>query len=145
LISPFVGRILDWHKAKTGKEFAPADDPGVQSVRAIYSYYKKYDHPTEVMGASFRNVGEILELAGCDLLTISPGLLAELQNNSARVERKLIPQTAAASDTQRIDFNEAGFRWMLNEDAMATEKLSEGIRLFHADAVKLAGLIAAKL
>lgn len=146
LVSPFVGRILDWHKAETGKDFAPADDPGVQSVRAIYDYYKKYGHPTEVMGASFRNAGEILELAGCDLLTISPQLLGELKKSTASIQRKLSPEKAAASSIAKIDnLDEKKFRWLLNEDAMATEKLSEGIRLFHADAEKLAKYVTEKL
>jgi transaldolase len=145
LISPFVGRILDWHKAKTGKDYAPAEDPGVQSVHTIYAYYKKFGYQTEVMGASFRNVEEILELAGCDLLTVSPQLLAELKKSSAPVQRKLSPQLAAASDLQKIELDEKKFRWLLNEDAMATEKLAEGIRLFHADAVKLTKLVAEKL
>jgi transaldolase len=137
LISPFVGRILDWFKAKTSKDYAPAEDPGVLSVKEIYSYYKKYGHQTEVMGASFRNKGEIMELAGCDLLTISPQLLAELKSTNEPLERKLSPSNAAASDIPKWTLDEKSFRWKLNEDAMATEKLSEGIRLFNADAVKL--------
>jgi len=137
LISPFVGRILDWHKAKAGKDFAPKDDPGVLSVKQIYAYYKKFGHDTEIMGASFRNKGEILELAGCDLLTISPPLLAELKASSDPVERKLEPSTARLDQIQQLDLDEKKFRWLLNEDAMATEKLAEGIRLFNADAVKL--------
>src|SRR6266568_7645082 len=145
LISPFVGRILDWHKKATGKDYTAAEDPGVQSVKSIYAYYKKFGCQTEVMGASFRNAGEILELAGCDLLTISPNLLAELQKSLAPVERKLSPQIAAAPDLQRIELNEKKFRWLLNEDAMATEKTAEGIRLFNADAVKLEKYIAGKL
>jgi transaldolase len=145
LISPFVGRILDWYKAKTGKDYAPAEDPGVVSVKEIYSYYKKYGHPTEVMGASFRNVGEILELAGCDLLTISPNLLAELKKSTAPVERKLSPSIAKESDIPRIELDEKKFRWMMNEDAMATEKTAEGIRVFNADAVKLEKYIAERL
>src|SRR5207249_3002774 len=102
LISPFVGRILDWYKKNTGKDYPSAEDPGVQSVRAIYAYYKKFGYKTEVMGASFRNVGEILELAGCDLLTISPDLMAELQRSTAPVVRKLDPKTAAGSPIERI-------------------------------------------
>ena len=145
LISPFVGRILDWHKAKTGKDFAAAEDPGVVSVRSIYAYYKKFGHTTEVMGASFRNVGEILELAGCDLLTISPNLLAELQKSTAPVPRKLSPEIGAASDLARIDVSEKSFRFLLNEDAMATEKTAEGIRSFVADTVKLEKYIAERL
>lgn len=145
LISPFVGRILDWHKAKTGKDFPAAEDPGVVSVQTIYAYYKKFSHATEVMGASFRNVGEILELAGCDLLTISPNLLAELKKSSAPIARKLSPQTAAANPIQRLDLDEKKFRWLFNEDAMATEKTAEGIRNFHADALKLEKYLAEKL
>jgi transaldolase len=137
LISPFVGRILDWHKQKTGKDYTAEQDPGVLSVREIYNYYKKFGHPTEVMGASFRNAGEILELAGCDLLTISPNLLAELNKSQAPVARKLDPKQAASVDLERMDLTEKEFRWRLNEDAMATEKLAEGIRLFAADARKL--------
>ncbi|MGN6555839.1 MAG: transaldolase [Verrucomicrobiota bacterium] len=145
LISPFVGRILDWHKAKTGKDFAPAEDPGVQSVQEIYTYYKKFDHATEVMGASFRNKGEILELAGCDLLTISPQLLGELKSGTEAIERKLRPESAKASRLERLNLDEKKFRWLLNEDAMATEKTAEGIRQFNADAVKLEQFITAKL
>src|SRR3954466_7427473 len=128
LISPFVGRIYDWYKASTKKEYTGAEDPGVQSVQEIYTYYKKFGYKTEVMGASFRNVGQILELAGCDLLTISPELLDQLAHSSAPVERKLEPSAAKGSDVQRIDLDEKKFRWLLNEDAMATEKLAEGIR-----------------
>ena len=145
LISPFVGRIMDWYKAKEKKDFAPAEDPGVISVKEIYSYYKKFGHATEVMGASFRNVGEIQELAGCDLLTISPQLLGELQKSSAPLARKLSPEIARESNIEKMPLDEKKFRWLLNENAMATEKTSEGIRLFNADAVKLARFIAAKL
>jgi len=145
LISPFVGRILDWNKAKAGKDFAPADDPGVKSVREIYAYYKKFGYKTEVMGASFRNTGEVLELAGCDLLTISPHLLAELKNSTAPVTRKLSPAMAADSKLEKLALDEKKFRWMMNEDAMATEKTAEGIRLFNADALKLQDLIAKML
>ena len=145
LISPFVGRILDWYKAHTGKDYPPAKDPGVESVRAIYNYYKKFGYPTEVMGASFRNVGEILELAGCDALTISPQLLGELKKSTAPLERKLDPAKAASADVTKINVDEKTFRWLLNEDAMATEKLSEGIRLFHADTVKLMQFVGEKL
>ena len=145
LISPFVGRILDWHKAKTGKDFTGAEDPGVQSVTAIYNYYKKFGHGTEVMGASFRNVGEILELAGSDLLTISPNLLAELKGSTAPVEKKLDAAAASSMDIERIELNEPAFRWMYNEDALATEKTAEGIRNFAADTVKLEELIAGML
>jgi transaldolase len=145
LISPFVGRILDWYKAKTGKDYAPAEDPGVLSVREIYTYYKKFGHATEVMGASFRNVGEILELAGCDLLTISPSLLAELKKSTAPVERKLSPSLARESNITRLELDEKKFRYLLNDDAMATEKTAEGIRVFAADTVKLEKYIAEKL
>lgn len=145
LISPFVGRILDWHKKSTGKDYAPAEDPGVTSVQKIYAYYKKFGHNTEVMGASFRNAGEILELAGCDLLTISPTLLGELKKSTAPVARKLSPEIAATKDVQRLKVDEKTFRWLMNEDAMATEKTSEGIRLFNADALKLEKFIAEKL
>ena len=145
LISPFVGRILDWFKKSTGKDFAPAEDPGVLSVKEIYSYYKQFGHDTEVMGASFRNKGEILELAGCDLLTISPQLLGELKSSHDPVERKLNPDQARNAKIERLESNEKKFRWLLNEDAMATEKLSEGIRLFHADAKKLEQYLAQRL
>jgi len=145
LVSPFVGRILDWHKKSTGKDYAPAEDPGVVSVKEIYAYYKKFGHGTEVMGASFRNKGEILELAGCDLLTISPQLLGELKSETSPVERKLSPTIAKESKIERLQLDEKRFRWLLNENAMATEKTAEGIRLFNADAQKLAQFIAAKL
>ena len=145
LISPFVGRILDWHKAKTGKDYPAAEDPGVVSVKNIYDYYKKFGHSTQVMGASFRNVGEILELAGCDLLTISPNLLAELQKSTAPLIRKLDPEVAKKSAIEPLQLDEKRFRFLMNEDAMATEKTSEGIRNFVADTVKLEQFIAAKL
>jgi transaldolase len=144
LISPFVGRILDWHKKSTGKDFNGAEDPGVKSVTQIYTYYKKFGHQTEVMGASFRNKGEILELAGCDLLTIAPALLAELKASTEPVVRKLDPAKAAASDLRKVSFDEKSFRFALNEDAMATEKTAEGIRLFSVDIVKLEQLILQK-
>ncbi len=145
LISPFVGRIMDWHKAKTGQEFSPSEDPGVQSVTRIYNYYKKYDYATEVMGASFRNIGEITELAGCDLLTISPKLLDQLQETRGEIQRKLSRASAVASSDERVTLNESAFRWELNEDACATEKLSEGIRRFAADTEKLESFIHLKL
>ncbi len=145
LISPFVGRIYDWFKKSTGQEYTGADDPGVQSVRRIYAYYRQFGYPVEVMGASFRNTGQILELAGCDLLTIGPGLLAELQSTEGTVERKLSPELAAAEPQERIELDEKSFRFLLNEDAMATEKTAEGIRLFAADIVKMEALIAGKL
>lgn len=145
LISPFVGRILDWHKTKTGEEYSPAKDPGVQSVKEIYAYYKKFGHPTEVMGASFRNIGEILELAGCDLLTISPTLLGELMSSNESVERKLSPEAAKQAKVRKLALNERKFRWLLNENAMATEKTAEGIRSFAADTVKLQKYLATKM
>jgi transaldolase len=145
LISPFVGRILDWYKKSAGKDFAPAEDPGVLSVKEIYGYYKKFGHETEVMGASFRNKGEILELAGCDLLTISPQLLGELKSNTEPVERKLSPAIARESKIERLEINESKFRWLMNENAMATEKTPEGIRLFNADAMKLQEVISGRL
>ncbi len=145
LISPFVGRILDWHKAATGKDYQGEDDPGVQSVRAIYNYYKKFGYKTEVMGASFRNKGEILALAGCDLLTISPGLLAELQSSTEPVIPHLTPAEAAKSDLNKLSLDEKTFRFMLNEDAMATEKTAQGIRNFAADIVKLETLVEGML
>jgi len=145
LISPFVGRILDWHKKSTGKDFAPAEDPGVLSVKEIYAYYKNFGYATEVMGASFRNKGEILELAGCDLLTISPQLLGELKSSNDSLERKLSPALARDSKVERLALDEKKFRWLLNENAMATEKTAEGIRLFNADALKLQDYVAARL
>lgn len=144
LISPFVGRILDWHKKAAGRDFTGAEDPGVQSVTRIYNYYKKHGHATEVMGASFRNKGEIIELAGCDLLTIAPALLGELQAGTEPITRKLDPRLAAAADLPRASFDEKAFRFALNEDAMATEKTAEGIRLFSADILKLEHLIRQK-
>ncbi len=144
LISPFVGRILDWYGKSTGKDYTPAEDPGVISVTEIYNYYKKFGYTTEVMGASFRNQGQILELAGCDLLTISPALLGELQQGTAPVIRKLDPVAAKLVHATKISFDEKGFRFALNEDAMATEKTAEGIRQFSADIVKLELLLAQK-
>lgn len=133
LISPFVGRILDWYKKDTGIEYTAENDPGVLSVTRIYNYYKKHGYKTEVMGASFRNTGEILGLAGCDLLTISPALLDELRNNDAAIDQKLSAKHAVTEGEDKIEMNEKAFRWMMNEDAMATEKLSEGIRNFAKD------------
>jgi transaldolase len=144
LISPFVGRILDWHKKSTGKDFSPTEDPGVKSVTQVYTYYKRFGYKTEVMGASFRNKGEITELAGCDLLTIAPALLGELKASTDPLVRKLDPVAAKTADLKKVSFDEKGFRFALNEDAMATEKTSEGIRLFSADIVKLEQLIAKK-
>ena len=147
LISPFVGRILDWYKKSTGKvEYAPAEDPGVVSVTRIYNYYKTYGYQTEVMGASFRNIGEITELAGCDLLTISPQLLEELQKGTGTLTRKLdASKAAAANKDAKISLDEKAFRWAHNEDPMATEKLAEGIRQFGVDTVKLEKAIGPKL
>jgi transaldolase len=138
LISPFVGRILDWYKKSRGVDSIPApEDPGVQSVAHIYDYFKKFGYKTEIMGASFRNTGEIIELAGCDLLTISPKLLEELRTTDGKLVRKLDPAAGKNSDLKKITLDEKAFRWMLNDDAMATEKLAEGIRHFSADLVKL--------
>lgn len=142
LISPFVGRIYDWFKKANNTDYSGADDPGVQSVQRIYTYYKKFGYRTEVMGASFRNTSQIIELAGCDLLTISPELLQKLSDSKAPITQKLSPQLAAATTLEKITLDEKAFRFMLNEDAMATEKLAEGIRLFCADAVKLDKLVA---
>ena len=130
LISPFVGRILDWYKKETGKDYVGAEDPGVQSVTQIYNYYKKFGYKTEVMGASFRNIGEICELAGCDLLTISPKLLEQLQETEADLPRKLDPDQAATLDIVKINLDQATFAKMHAEDAMASEKLTEGIQGF---------------
>jgi len=141
LISPFVGRILDWHRAKFDKDFEGADDPGVQSVIQIFNYYKKFGYPTEVMGASFRNTGEIKELVGCDLLTIGPKLLEEMQQDFSSVELKLSEVQAMNSNISKLDINEQIFRFLLNEDAMATEKIAEGIRKFSADVRSLESLL----
>ncbi len=138
LISPFVGRILDWYKKNTGTpSYAPAEDPGVISVKAIYNYLKKFDFKTVVMGASFRNKEEIVELAGCDLLTISPNLLKELASSNEPLERKLSIETAKADPVKRVPLNEAQFRYSFNEDPMAVDKLADGIRNFAKDAIKL--------
>lgn len=145
LISPFVGRIYDWFKKETGNEYTGADDPGVQSVQEIYTYYRKFGFETEVMGASFRNTGQILELAGCDLLTIGTGLLEELQNANGPVEKKLDPGMAAQSDIEAIAMDEKTFRFMMNEDAMAIEKTAQGIRSFSADIRQMEKLIADKM
>ncbi|MFC3686527.1 transaldolase [Hydrogenophaga luteola] len=146
LISPFVGRIYDWYKKQAGAKWdeaamAGANDPGVQSVRAIYNFYKKHGIATEVMGASFRNVGQITALAGCDLLTISPDLLAQLQASEAPLAKALDAQAAQAMDIPFVQYDEAAFRFALNEDAMATEKLAEGIRAFVADTIKLEAMM----
>jgi transaldolase len=145
LISPFVGRILDWHKKAQGKDsYPPAEDPGVVSVTRIYNYYKTHGIETIVMGASFRNIGEITELAGCDRLTIAPNLLKELADTFTELPMKLNAKTAKSNEG-KIELNESQFRYMLNEDAMATEKLAEGIRNFAADLIKLENLVKAKL
>jgi transaldolase len=144
LISPFVGRIYDWYKAAKKVDDIPLEeDPGVASVARIYNYYKRHGYPTQVMGASFRKTGQILNLAGCDLLTIAPDLLLKLSNTEGQVERKLSPDTAP--DVKKIHLDEKAFRWEHNEDAMATEKLAEGIRKFDADARKLEKVVASAL
>ncbi|MFT3813902.1 MAG: transaldolase [Acidovorax sp.] len=146
LISPFVGRIYDWYKKQAGANWdeaamAGANDPGVRSVQAIYNHYKRFGVKTEVMGASFRNVGQIIALAGCDLLTIAPELLAQLAAADAPLARALDADAARQLDLSAVQYDEAGFRYALNEDAMATEKLAEGIRAFAADAIKLEALM----
>ncbi len=146
LISPFVGRIMDWYKKNERPEgYAPDQDPGVRSVKDIYNYYKKFGYKTQIMGASFRNSGEILELAGCDLLTISPTFLKELQSTEGDVPRKLDPETAKKQDLRQLHPEEKDFRYLLNENAMATEKLAEGIRHFVADLEKLKNFIDEKM
>lgn len=145
LISPFVGRITDWYRRETGRDIPPEEDPGVASVARIYDYYKKFDYPTQVMGASFRRVEQIVALAGCDLLTISPALLEQLATAPGELARRLDPQRARQSAGERLDLDEKRFRWLHNEDAMATEKLAEGIRRFDADARKLARYAAERL
>ncbi|MGS0742572.1 transaldolase [Glaciimonas sp. GG7] len=141
LISPFVGRIYDWYKKSTGLEYIGANDPGVQSVKQVYNYFRKFGYATEVMGASFRNTSQIIELAGCDLLTISPDLLQKLAENNDPISRKLSPEASKTVDIEKISLDESAFRNMLNDDAMGTEKLAEGIRQFSADAVKLEKMI----
>ncbi|WP_420422489.1 transaldolase [Simkania sp.] len=142
LISPFVGRILDWYKKAEGKDgYPPDEDPGVLSVTKIFNYYKKFGHKTQIMGASFRNMDEIIELAGCDLLTIAPKLLKELSEAEGTVPRKLCPDKAQEMDLEKLNVDEKAFRWMVNDDAMATEKLAEGIRNFAKDTVKLEKMI----
>ncbi len=148
LISPFVGRIYDWYKKSAGASWdeaasAGVNDPGVKSVRQIYQYYKRFGIDTEVMGASFRNVGQITALAGCDLLTISPDLLAQLSATDTPIARALDPKQSKSMDLAEVTYDEASFRYALNEDAMATEKLAEGIRAFAADAIKLEQLMKA--
>jgi transaldolase len=141
LISPFVGRIYDWYRAKNGTDYVGADDPGVKSVARIYYYFKKFGYPTEIMGASFRNTGQIMALAGCDLLTISPDLLSVLAQSVEPVSLQLNAVGAQALSIDRVRFDEKGFRFELNEDAMASDKLSEGIRAFVADSQRLDKLI----
>jgi transaldolase len=146
LISPFVGRIYDWYKKDRKVDHIPGpEDPGVLSVREIYIYYKKFGYKTEIMGASFRNTEEIIELAGCDLLTISPNLLEELESTGGVLERRLDPENARFADIKMVPEDEKTFRWMLNENAMATEKLAEGIRRFTADLIRLEQFILAQL
>ena len=145
LISPFVGRIYDWYKKANNRDYQGAEDPGVQSVNEIYNYYKKFGYPTEVMGASFRNTSQIIELAGCDLLTISPELMKELSESTEPVERKLSPEKAKSAQIERLEMDEKKFRYLVNDNAMATEKTAEGIRKFAADVVKLEKLVASKL
>jgi transaldolase len=145
LVSPFVGRILDWHKKNVGTPVSAADEPGVVLVRNIFNYYKKFGYETEIMGASFRNTGEIIQLAGCDLLTIAPNLLNELEQTQGLLENKLNPEMAKNQNLEKISIDEKKFRWMMNEDAMATDKLSEGIRKFSEDIIKLEKLLTLKL
>ena len=145
LISPFVGRIYDWYKKENKRDYSGPEDPGVQSVQEIYSYYKKFGHKTEVMGASFRNVGQIRELAGCDALTISPELMKELAESQEPLERKLDPEKAKQAKIDKLEMDEKKFRWLLNENAMAYEKTGEGIRKFAADVVKLEEFVASKI
>jgi len=147
LISPFVGRILDWHKAHTGKTYSKEEDPGVASVKSIFDYYKKYGYNTIVMGASFRNTGEITELAGCDYLTIAPNLLEELMNSTEAVPKKLVAEGAKSLDIEKKTYidDEANFRFDFNEDTMAVEKLREGISKFAADAVTLKDILKQKI
>src|ERR1700693_6289478 len=146
LISPFVGRIYDWYKAANKRDYSGPEDPGVQSVQEIYTYYKKFGYRNEVMGASFRNVGQILELAGCDLLPISPELMKQLSESHEPVERKLAPEKAKNADVKRLgELDEKKFRYLVNQDAMATEKTAEGIRKFAADIAKLEKFVASKI
>src|SRR2546426_6726364 len=145
LISPFVGRIYDWYKKENKRDYSGPEDPGVQSVQEIYTYYKKFGYATEVMGASFRNVGQIIELAGCDCLTISPEFVEELSKSNKTGERKLIPEKKKEEKIDKLELDEKKFRWMLNDNAMAYEKTGDGIRKFAADVVKLEKFVASKL
>ncbi|BES90888.1 Probable transaldolase [Nesidiocoris tenuis] len=145
LISPFVGRILDWYVQKSGKQLSADEDPGVHFVTNTYNYYKKYGYKTQVMGASFRNIGEVKSLAGCDLLTISPKLLEELNSSNDAVPQKLSAKSATACQMDKLSLNESAFRWMLNNDEMANDKLSDGIRKFAADGDKLCALLKASI
>jgi transaldolase len=145
LISPFVGRIYDWYKKEYKRDYTGPEDPGVQSVNEIYTYYKKFEYRTEVMGASFRNIGQIRELAGCDALTISPELMKELSESTEPLERKLDPEKAKSAKIDKLELDEKKFRWLLNENAMAYEKTGEGIRKFAADVAKLEKFVASKL
>jgi transaldolase len=145
LISPFVGRIYDWYKAHEKRDYTGPEDPGVQSVQEIYNYYKKFGYKTEVMGASFRNVGQIRELAGCDCLTISPELMKELAESNDPLERKLDPEQAKSAKIDKLELDEKKFKYLLNDNAMAYEKTGEGIRKFAADVVKLEKFVASKL
>jgi transaldolase len=143
-IAPYVGRICDWYKQHTGKDYPAAEDPGVLLVKRIYEYYRRFGYATEIMGASFRNTNEILELAGCDLLTINPSLLDELRHNTDPIEAKLTPQKADSADLERVSFNEKSFRFEMNEDPMATEKMAEAIRRFTVDTRKLQEIVESK-
>lgn len=145
LISPFVGRILDWYKNSTGRDYSASEDPGVQSVTQIYHYYKQFDIATEIMGASFRNIGEIQELAGCDLLTISPELLKELSEQRGPLERRLDPAKIRGDSLRKLSLDEKAFRWEMNQDPMATDRLADGIRRFAADSEKLAEMVEAQV
>jgi transaldolase len=145
LISPFVGRIYDWYKAHEKRDYKGSEDPGVQSVTEIYAYYKKFGIPTEVMGASFRNIGQIRELAGCDCLTISPELMKELSESNEPLERKLDPAKAKSAKIDKLELDEKKFKYLLNDNAMAYEKTGEGIRKFAADVVKLEKFVASKI
>jgi len=145
LISPFVGRIYDWYKKENKRDYIGPEDPGVRSVQEIYTCYKKFGYKTEVMGASFRNIGQIQELAGCDCLTISPELMKELSESTEPLERKLDPEKAKSAKVEKLELDEKKFRWMLNDDAMAYEKTGEGIRKFAADVIKLEKFVSSKL